>query len=108
MPFVSSLLLLIAADGAAQAAITNVVATDETPPNARAMSRSEIRAYNAKRSATDPNYIRCRKEVRSGSLVAATFICHTNSQWAAKDELNNSATREVLDRMQGQGHMNGN
>lgn len=108
MSLTASLLILLAADGAAQAATAPVVVEDDDAPNARAMNMAEIRAYNAKRTTTDPNYIRCRNEVRAGSLVAAMRICHTNSQWAAKEDLGNRSTRELIDRTQGQGHMMGN
>lgn len=108
MSLTASLLFLLAADGAAQTAAAPLLLTDNEEPNARAMNMAEIRASNAKRTADDPNYIRCRKEVKLGSLVAAARICHTNSQWAAKEDSGNRATRELIERTQGQGYQAGN
>lgn len=67
------------------------------PKDPTAMSPSEIRAFNAGRSAKDPDFIRCRRSEETGSLVRKTFICHTISQWAELEQQGNQTGRDVYD-----------
>lgn len=67
------------------------------PKDPTAMSQSEIRAFNLGRPATDPDFIRCRRNEETGSLVRKTFICHTITQWAELEAQGNQTGRDVYD-----------
>ncbi|OYU36524.1 hypothetical protein [Novosphingobium sp. PASSN1] len=88
----SFLFALAAATAAVPAADLPALEKDPT-----AMSPSEIRAFNAGRSAKDPDFIRCRRNEETGSLVRKTFICHTVSQWAEQEQQGNQTGRDVYD-----------
>lgn len=66
----------------------------------RGMSQSEIRAYNAGRVRTDPNFIRCVRSEQTGSLARKTFSCRTNAQWAQADQIGNQDARDTYGSMQ--------
>lgn len=68
-------------------------------PNPKELSRSEIRAHNARVMATDPYFIKCVKSEPIGSLVKRNFSCRTNSQWNAADLAGNDEMRRVADQM---------
>ena len=98
---ISALLILVAAEAAAA---TPPAAVDE--PNPKAMSQSEIRAFNAKLARTHPYYIRCVKSEEIGSLVKRHFSCRTNEQWAKADKIGNISARETVEAMQSRGTNN--
>jgi len=97
---ISSLLILVAAQAAAP------VAADVAEPNPKAMSQSEIRAFNAKLARTHPYYIRCVKTEDIGSLVKRRLSCRTNEQWAKADKIGNISARETVEAMQSRGTNN--
>lgn len=68
-------------------------------PNPKDMSRSEIRAHNARVAATDPYFIKCVKSEPIGSLVKSNYSCRTNRQWNAADQAANDEARRVGDQM---------
>jgi hypothetical protein len=90
----SFLFALAAAAASAQAPAAELPVLDKDPT---AMSQSEIRAFNAGRPATDPDFIRCRRTEETGSLVRKTFICHTKQQWVELDQQGNQTGRDVYD-----------
>lgn len=98
----TSFLIMLAA-GAAEP-----VAVQTLPIDPTRMSRSEIRASNAGRSANDPDYIRCVRADETGSLVKKTVSCHTNSQWAEADLLGNDNARSTFGAMQSKAGNNSN
>jgi hypothetical protein len=81
---------------AAQAATATAVAAIEEP-DPKAMSQSEIRAFNAPLPRDHPYYIRCEKQLETGSLVKKLFSCRTNEQWQKAEEIGNDAAREAGD-----------
>ncbi len=93
-----SVLLTVALLLAAEAPTAGpTVEIDE--PNPRAMSKDEIREFNAKLDRDDPNYIRCKRTADTGSLIARNYSCRTNRQWAKADEIGNDNAREVGEAM---------
>jgi hypothetical protein len=84
-----SLLLLVATE--------TLVATPIEEPDPKAMSQSEIRAFNAKLNRTHPFYIRCEKREETGTLVRKLYSCRTNAQWHASDATGNDNAREIGD-----------
>ena len=93
----SAVLSMLAA-GAAPAACA--VAADISEPDPKAMSRSEIRAFNAKLSRTHPYYIRCERSEDIGSLVKRNYSCRTNAQWEKADAIGNQNARDAIESMQ--------
>lgn len=84
----------------AAAAASTAVPPAELPAlekDPTAMSQSEIRAFNAGRPASDPDFIRCRRTEETGSLVRKTFICHTMSQWTDLERQGNQTGRDVYE-----------
>ena len=63
-----------------------------------AMSRAEIRAYNAKLARSDPAYIRCQRSLDTGSLVKKTTRCRTNEEWRRVEQTANDDVRYTMDR----------
>lgn len=68
-------------------------------PDPKAMSQSEIRAFNAKLAKGHPHFIRCKRSAATGSLVAREFSCRTNAQWAAADNRGAQEARDVMEEM---------
>ena len=98
--FASTLILL-----AAQAAAPALTTVEE--PDPKAMSRSEIRAFNAKLTRDHPYYIRCERLPDTGSLVKKSYSCRTNAQWEEADRIGNDNARETIESMQSRGTNNG-
>jgi hypothetical protein len=96
-PMLTSLLLLVAANGATQAQPAPTAPIAE--PNPKTMSGKEIREHNAKLARSHPFFIRCVKLEATGSLVKGKASCRTNQQWAAADEAGNREARDIADRM---------
>ena len=90
---------------AAQTAATASVEIEE--PDPKAMSRSEIRAFNAKLDKGHPFYIRCEKSADTGSLVARNYSCRTNEQWQKAENVGNDNARDLMDRMSTKSTNNG-
>jgi hypothetical protein len=93
----SAVLFMLAA-GAVPAAAE--AAVDVPEPNPKAMSRSEIRAFNAKLSRTHPYYIRCERTEDIGSLVKRSYSCRTNAQWHKAEAIGNQNARDAVESMQ--------
>lgn len=91
---VSALALLLAAEATTTATMTVV---DE--PDPKAMTQSEIRAFNAKLTRDHPFYIRCVRSADTGSLIARKASCRTNQQWERSQENGNREAREIQDAM---------
>lgn len=74
----------------------------ENPPVAKvpsAMTPTEIAAHNAELAPTDPNFIRCRKMLETGSMVKKYRVCRTNAKWKeviANSSQNARATVEAM------------
>ena len=81
----------------ANAATTGIVTGD-----GRAMTRAEIREYNAKLERDHPAYIRCIRTLDPGSLVKKTTQCRTNAEWRRTDAIANDDARETGERMASQ------
>lgn len=92
----SFLFALAAAAAAATVPAADLPALEKDPT---AMSQSEIRAFNKGRSANDPDFIRCRRNEETGSLVRKSFTCHTTSQWASMDRQGNQNARDAYEAM---------
>jgi hypothetical protein len=75
-------------------------ATEVAEPNPKAMSQSEIRAFNATLDKAHKHYIRCKKSAPTGSFVQREFSCRTNEQWAAADVRGNQEARDIGEEMQ--------
>lgn len=90
---VISLLVAVAAGAAETVALPPLKREPST------MSQSEIRAYNAGRVRTDPEFIRCVRSEETGSLARKTFMCRTNSQWALVDRVGNQTARDAYEAM---------
>lgn len=74
-------------------------AVDISEPNPKAMSQSEIRAFNAKLDKNHKYFIRCKRNAATGSLVSREFSCRTNAQWLAADARGNQESRDILEEM---------
>jgi|SRR5690348_3145831 hypothetical protein len=92
---IATLLSLVLAQAPAAAAETAM--TDGAPV---AMTRAEIREYNAKLDRNHPAYIRCMRTLDTGSLVKKTTSCRTNAEWKRSEEVGNSDARDTMDRME--------
>lgn len=90
MSFLASAILLIGADGAAQAAPAPLV-----EPDPKGMSQKEIREFNAPLARTHPFYIRCVKSDETGSLARKAFSCRTNRQWEIAYKEGNQDARDA-------------
>jgi hypothetical protein len=88
---------LFALATAAAAATTPAAALPPLEKDPASMSQSEIRAFNKGRSLNDPDFIRCRRDEETGSLVRKSITCHTMSQWAAMERQGNRTARDAYD-----------
>ena len=68
-----------------------------TEPDPKAMSQSEIRAFNASVGKDHEFYIRCKRSVATGSFVRANTSCRTNAQWAAANDQGNDKARDFVE-----------
>lgn len=98
----SEFLLIIAAQAAPAAAADAAASLVE--PDPKAMSRSEIRAFNAKLARNHPFYIRCVKSEPIGSLVKRDVSCRTNEQWDKADRNGNDGARETYEAYRPRGN----
>lgn len=69
---------------------------DVSAPNPSEMTRSEIRAFNAKLDSSHPYYIKCVKAPETGSLVARKPVCKTNETWALLERRTSEQVREAV------------
>lgn len=90
MSLLASAILLIAADGAVQAASAPLV-----EPDPKGMSQKEIRDFNAPLPRTHPFFIRCVKSDETGSLARKTLSCRTNRQWEIAYKEGNQDARDA-------------
>lgn len=95
MFFLASALIALAGSNA-----TAVAAVDIVEPNPKAMSQSEIRAFNATVEKGHRYYIRCKKDAATGSMIQRQYSCRTNEQWAAADVRGNQEARDIGQEMQ--------
>ena len=91
----ASLLLLFAAQA------TAAVPAPVEEPDPKAMSRAEIKAFNAKLARSDPYYIRCVRSEETGSLVKKVYSCRTNRQWEVAYRTGNDNARDTVEAMKG-------
>ena len=84
-----SALFLIALSEAALPAVT-------TGPVA--MTPQQIRAYNATLARDHPAYIRCERQLETGSLVKKTRLCRTNAEWRRLGDIGNDTARDMQER----------
>ena len=82
--------------------LANAATTGMVNGEGRAMTRAEIRDYNAKLERTHPAYIRCIRTLDPGSLVKKTTQCRTNAEWRRTDGLANDDARQTMERMASQ------
>jgi hypothetical protein len=71
------------------------------------MKPSEIRAYNANLSPDHPNYIRCVREVDTGSLAKRTTSCRTNAEWRRVELIGNEDASRLIEKIQTSGSTRG-
>jgi hypothetical protein len=87
----AAIVLFIANGGAA--------ASEALEPDPAAMTRSQIRAFNAKIDKTHRHYIRCERRAATGSFVAREVTCRTNAQWEAAAARGNQEARDLMDEL---------
>ncbi|MHA4839338.1 hypothetical protein [Sphingopyxis sp. MSC1_008] len=78
------------------------VASETEIPLARTpseMSGDEIDAYNEGRTATDADYIRCRRIEQPGSLVKKLRVCNTNAEWKRVTDKGNQDARDSMETL---------
>jgi hypothetical protein len=63
-----------------------------------AMTARQIRTYNAALSRDDPAYIRCERQLETGSLVKKTRLCRTNAEWRRVGDIANDTARDMQER----------
>jgi hypothetical protein len=68
-------------------------------PDPKAMSQSEIRAFNAKLDKDHKYFIRCKRSASTGSYAKREYSCRTNEKWAAADAAGNQEARDIAERM---------
>lgn len=96
----ASVLIALAGTGASSAAAAvTAPATEVAAPNPKAMSQSEIRAFNAHLEKGHKHYIRCRRSAAIGSYVKREFSCRTNEQWAQAEANGNQEARDIGEEM---------
>lgn len=91
-----SVLIFLSAQALPAAAVTAEI--DE--PNPREMSRSEITKFNAKLDRTHPYYIRCVRNLETGSLVKKSYSCRTNEKWEVAERTGSQNARDTVEAMQ--------
>ncbi|MCW1382213.1 hypothetical protein OLX02_05215 [Novosphingobium sp. KCTC 2891] len=97
---ITTFIIALAANAAASTSASGTAITAlELDP--RKMSQSQVRAHNASRIKTDPDYIRCVKSEDTGSLVRKRVSCRTNAMWEQADRVGNQNARETYEAMQG-------
>lgn len=79
----------------------------ETVSGPIAMTRSQIRAYNAPLPREHPNYIRCQRNLDTGSLVRKTTSCRTNAEWRRVEDIGNDDARRTIDNVLTSGSTHG-
>lgn len=94
MSLLASVILLIGADGAAQAAPVPLA-----EPDPKTMSQKQIREFNATVPRNHPYYIRCVKSDETGSIAKKLYSCRTNLQWALADTTGSQEARDTLEAM---------
>ena len=67
-------------------AVAFVLASAVLAPAALAKETYVDPAPTEKLDPRDPNYMRCRKILETGSLVKTQRICKTNAEWAKSSE----------------------
>lgn len=80
-------------------AVSPAMANEDDIPLSRTpseMSGAEIDAYNEGRTATDPDYIRCRRLEVPGSLVKKLRVCNTNTGWRQYADKGNQDARDSM------------
>ena len=97
--FVTLLTLILA-----QAAPAQAVEVTKAPT---AMTRSAIRAYNAKLPPGHPASIRCVNEDETGSLVRKKTKCRTLAEWRRVEDVANNDAHEILDNVNLHGSTHG-
>lgn len=81
---------------------TTALASEGQTPLARTpseMSGDEIDAYNQGRTATDADYIRCRRIEQPGSLVKKLRVCNTNAEWRRVTDKGNQDARDSMETL---------
>jgi hypothetical protein len=94
MSLLASLMVLVAADGAAQVAPVSLA-----EPDPKSMSQKQIREFNATVPRNHPYYIRCVRSDETGSIVKKLYSCRTNLQWALADKTGSQEARDTLEAM---------
>ena len=65
------------------------------PPGA-----TRIASASSRKTMPKPDGLVCRKDIKTGSLIATTTQCLTRAEWLRQEQL----TRDEMDRIQGKGH----
>lgn len=97
--FVTLLTLILA-----QAAPAQAVPFSKVPTG---MTRSEIRAYNAKLPLGHPASIRCVSQEETGSLVRKKTKCRTLAEWRRVEDVANTDAHDIVDNIQLHGTSHG-
>lgn len=71
------------------------------------MTRAQIRDYNAKLDRAHPAYIRCDRQLETGSLVKKVTTCRTNEEWRRVEGVGNDDARDIVDRVNASGSSRG-
>ena len=68
-------------------------------PDVGAMTPRDIKMHNADLAKDDPEYIRCKRFLETGSLIKTINICRTNRSWTVSVQNGNQNARDTLDAM---------
>jgi hypothetical protein len=88
-------------------ALSQATAPAATISGPIAMSRAQIRDYNAKLSRDHPSYIRCVRNLDTGSLVKKTTSCRTNAEWRRVEQIGNEDASRMIEKVQTSGSTRG-
>jgi len=84
-----------AEDGRAIRVVRDGFITWKLPPGA-----TKIASASNRKTMPRPDGLICRKDIKTGSLIATTTQCLTRSEWLRQE----AVTRDEIDRIQGKGH----
>lgn len=70
------------------------------------MTSSQIDDHNATLDRSDPQFIRCVRDGRTGSLLKRK-VCRTNTDWDRRAEAGNREARDIVNSIQLHGSTHG-
>ena len=70
------------------------------------LTSAQIREYNSTLNRGDPAYIRCVREIATGSLVRKQTTCRTNAEWRRVQDIGNQDAHDLVEGFQARGFTN--